>query len=127
MKVSTGAQDFQSAVREATQGLARRGIQYIDYESGIHTTLEAATRRSVLGGMGLMQEKISQGVHDEYGCTGWEISAHACSAPDHEPIQGKQYSDEEYQALNNSLRRRIGTLNCGHAANTFILVLCRVV
>lgn len=121
MKVSTGAQDFQSAVREATQGLAKKGIQYIDYESGVHTSVEAATRRSVMGGMGLMQEKISQGVHDEYGCNGWEISAHACSAPDHEPIQGRQYSDAEYKKLNESLRRRIGTLNCGHAAHPIIL------
>ena len=125
MRVSTGAADMQTAVREATRGLARKGIQYIDYETGIHTTLEAATRRSIMGGMGLMQEKISQGVHDEYGCNGWEISAHACSAPDHEPIQGKQYSDDEYQALNNSLRRRIGTLNCGHAAHPIILGISR--
>ena len=78
-----------------------------------------------MGGMGLMQEKISQGVHDEYGCTGWEISAHACSAPDHEPIQGKQYSDEAYQKLNESLRRRIGTLNCGHAAHPIMLGISR--
>lgn len=36
-------------------------------------------------------------------------------------LQGKQYSDEAYTALNNSLRRRIGTLNCGHAAFPIIL------
>ncbi len=125
MKVSTGAQDFQSAVREATRGLAKKGIQYIDYESGIHTTLEAATRRSIMGGMGLMQEKISQSVHDECGCNGWEISAHGCSAPDHEPYQGRQYSDAEFQKLNNSLKRRIGTLNCGHAAHPIILGISR--
>ena len=52
---------------------------------------------------------------------GWEISAHANSAPDHEPIQGQQYSDADYTALNNSLVRRIGTLNCGHAAFPIIL------
>jgi hypothetical protein len=55
------------------------------------------------------------------GADGWEISAHAASAPDHEPIQGKQYSDADYQALNNSLVRRIGTLNCGHAAFPIVL------
>ena len=51
----------------------------------------------------------------------WEIDAHNNSAPDHEPIQGKQYPDAEYQALNNSLVRRIGTLNCGHSAHPIIL------
>lgn len=44
-----------------------------------------------------------------------------CRAPDHEPIQGKQYPDAEYEALNNSLVRRIGTLNCGHSAYPIIM------
>ena len=74
-----------------------------------------------MGGLGLMQEQIAQRTHDDLGCDGWEITAHANSAPDHEPIQGKQYSDREYQALNDSLQRRIGTLNCGHAAFGIIL------
>lgn len=120
-KVSTGAQDYNSAIREATRNLANQGIQVIDYESGVHTSLEAAVRRSVMGGLGLMQEQITQQNHDDLGCDGWEISAHSASAPDHEPIQGKQYSDAEYAKLNNSLVRRIGTLNCGHAAFPIIL------
>ena len=121
MQVSTGAADYNTAVRMATKNLAAKGVRYIDYESGVSTSLEAAVRRSVLGGLGLMQEQISQRDHDDLGANGWEISAHAASAPDHEPIQGKQYSDAEYTALNNSLVRRIGTLNCGHAAFPIIL------
>lgn len=120
-KVATGAQDYASAIREATRNLADRGIVSIDYESGVSTSLEAAVRRSVMGGLGLMQEKISQQNHDDFGCDGWEISAHAASAPDHEPIQGRQYTDAAYEKLNNSLARRIGTLNCGHAAFPIIL------
>lgn len=121
MKVATGAQDYISAVREATRNLAAKGIRTIDYESGVHTSLEAAVRRNMMGGLGLMQEQISQSNHDDLGCDGWEISAHAGSAPDHEPIQGKQYTDAEFQRINNSLVRRIGTLNCGHAASPIIL------
>lgn len=121
MKVSTGAQDYNSAIREATRNLAEKGIVTIDYESGVHTSLEAAVRRNIMGGLGLMQEQISRQNHDDFGCDGWEISAHAASAPDHEPIQGKQYSDAEFEKLNNSLVRRIGTLNCGHSAFPIIL------
>ena len=120
-KVSTGAQDYISAIREATRNLAEKGIRTIDYESGVHTSLEAAVRRNIMGGLGIMQEQISQQNHDSLDCDGWEISAHSGSAPDHEPIQGKQYTDEEYTRLNNSLVRRIGTLNCGHAAFPIIL------
>lgn len=120
-KVTTGAQDYMSAIRDATKNLAKKGIQYIDYKSGRHISIEAAVRQNIMGGLGLMQEQISRQNHDTIGCDGWEISAHAASAPDHEPIQGKQYTDEEYEKLNNSLVRRIGTLFCGHAAFPIIL------
>jgi hypothetical protein len=120
-QVITGATDYSTAIRRATKNLADRGLLVIDYESGVHTTLEAAVRRNIMGGLGLMQEKISQQNHDDFGCDGWEISAHANSAPDHEPIQGKQYTDAEYEKLNNSLVRRIGTLNCGHSAFPIII------
>ncbi len=120
-KVSTGAQDYNSAIREAVKSLVDKGVQVIDYDSGVRTSVEAAVRRNIMGGLGLMQEKISQQNHDDLGCDGWEISAHAASAPDHEPIQGKQYPDAEYEKLNSHLVRRIGTLNCGHAAFPIIL------
>ena len=120
-QVITGAASYTEAVRQATENLARKGVRVIDYESGVHTSLEAAVRRNILGGLGLMQEQIGQVTHDQLGCDGWEITAHANSAPDHEPIQGRQFSDAAYTALNSSLRRRIGTLNCGHAAFPILL------
>lgn len=119
-QVSSGAVDYNTAIREATRNLAAKGVEYIDYESGVTTSLEAAVRRNIMGALGLMQEQISQYNHDQYGATGWEIDAHSNSAPDHEPIQGKQYTDAEYEALNNSLVRRIGTLNCGHSAHPIV-------
>ena len=120
-QVFTGATDYNTAIRRATKNLANMGVRVIDYESGVHTSLEAAARRNIMGGLGLMVEQITQQNHDDLGCDGWEISAHAASAPDHEPIQGRQYSDAQYKALNNSLKRRIGTLNCGHAAFPILL------
>ena len=120
-KVANGAQDYAGAVRDATRELAKRGIRVMDYETGVNTSLEAAVRRNIMGGLGLMNEQITQQNHDDLGCDGWEISAHGGSAPDHEPYQGKQYSDEEYKRLNNSLVRRIGTLNCGHTAMSIVL------
>lgn len=120
-QIITGATDYNTAIRNATKNLADKGIHTIDYESGVHTSLEAAVRRNIMGGLGLMQEQISQHNHDTFGANGWEISAHAASAPDHEDIQGKQYTDKEYEALNNNLVRRIGTLHCGHAAFPIIL------
>lgn len=120
-QVFTGAADYQTAIRQATAKMAGQGVVTIDYESGVHTSLEAAVRRSMMGGMGLLDEQITKADHDEFGCNGWEISAHAASAPDHEPYQGRQYSDAQYEALNAGLARRIGTLNCGHVAFPILL------
>ena len=108
-QVFTGATDYNTAVQMACRNLYQRGLVTVDYESGAKASIETAVRRNIMGGLGLMQEKISEQNHEKYGADGWEISAHAASAPDHEPIQGKQYRDEEYQELNNSLVRRIGT------------------
>ena len=119
-QVFTGAADYNTAIRQACAGIAKHGVS-IAYASGVHTSLEAAVRRHIMGGLGLMTEQISRQNHDDLGCNGWEISAHANSAPDHEPIQGRQYSDKAYDTLNNGLVRRIGTLNCGHVASPIIL------
>lgn len=120
-QIMTGALDYNTAIRKACGKLATHGIRTIDYKSGVHTSLEAAVRRNMMGGAGLMVEQISQHNYNELGADGWEITAHANSAPDHEPIQGKQYTNEQFQRLNNSLVRRIGTLNCGHNAMPIIL------
>ena len=119
--VISGAADYNTAIRQACGKLASGGVRYIDYASGVHTSLEAAIRRNMMGGLGLMVEQISQQNHDDLGADGWELSAHSNSAPDHEPFQGRQYTDAEYQALNNSLLRRIGMLNCGHNAFPIII------
>lgn len=119
-QVFTGASDYNTAIRKACSGISKHGVS-VAYASGVHTSIEAAVRRNLMGGLGLMTEQISQENHDALGCNGWEISAHANSAPDHEPIQGRQYSDEAYERFNNSLVRRIGTLNCGHVASPIIL------
>lgn len=119
--VANGGTSASQAAREATRKLAERGVVSIDYASGVSTELGAAVRRNLMGGMGLMVEQITQQNHDILGCDGWEISAHANSAPDHEDIQGRQYSDKEFEQLNSSLKRRIGTLNCGHVAMPIIL------
>lgn len=121
MQVSTGAADYNTAIRRACAGLVRDGIQQIDYESGRYATLEVAARRNLMSTMGNAVNEITQRNHDDMGADGWEIDAHSNSAPDHEPIQGKQYSDAEFERLNRSLVRPIGTLNCGHNASPIIM------
>ncbi len=126
-QVFTGAADYQTALRQATTKMADAGVRTIDYASGRSISIEAAVRRNLMGGMGLLDEQITKANHDALGCNGWEITAHRNSAPDHEPYQGKQFSDAEWAKLNGTpekpgiLKRRIETLNCNHHAMPIIL------
>ena len=120
--VLSGAQSYEKACFEASKNLIDQGVVVIDYESGRHTSVDAAIRRNIFGGMGLMVEQLEEHLHDEMGATGWELSAHEACAKDHEPYQGRQYTNMQYERLNGTadnpgiLKRRIGTLNCKHIA-----------
>lgn len=112
----TGALDTETAIRRACAPLAKRGLRTIEQKSGRSVGIEYACRRYLMDQLGELDDEVQQVTHDELGCDGWEISAHLACAPDHEPYQGRQYSDAEYEKLNNSLQRRIGHLKLWHSA-----------
>lgn len=120
-KVMTGADTYTNAVEEAVINLANRGVVSIDYETGYTSQLDVAVRRNIFSGMGIMVENIEREIHDQIGADGYELSAHEACAVDHEPYQGRQYTTEQYESLNGSLERRIGTLNCKHVAFPIII------
>lgn len=80
-RVITGAADYNTATRQACQTLYDRGLVVIDYESGVRTSLEAAVRRDMMGGLGLMQEQISAELHDQAGSGRAGISKKSWSWP----------------------------------------------
>ena len=120
-ETATGVLDMETAIRRAVTPLAKRGLRTIEQKSGRSIGIEYACRRYIMDQLGALDDEVQKANHDMLGCDGWEISAHAACAPDHEPIQGRQYSDAEYERLNNSLQRRIGHLNCGHTVSPIIL------
>ena len=120
-ETATGVLDMETAIRRAVGPLAKRGLRTVEQKSGRSIGIEYACRRYIMDQLGALDDEVQKANHDMLGCDGWEISAHAACAPDHEQIQGRQYSDAEYEALNNRLQRRIGHLNCGHTASPVIL------
>lgn len=115
-QVSSGAKTPEEAVRRATLRLWQRGIRTIERSDGRSFSVEYMAQRAIMSKMGEMTTAINEKHHNDGGYDGWEISAHSACAPDHESIQGRQYSDEEYKILNSRLQRRIGTLSCKHIA-----------
>ena len=115
-QVSGGAKTPEEAVRRATLQLWQRGIRTIERSDGRSFSIEYMAQRAIMAKMGEMTTAINEKHHEDGGFDGWEISAHSACAPDHEPIQGRQYSDKDYKLLNSRLQRRIGTLSCKHFA-----------
>lgn len=120
-QTATGALDLNTAIRRAVGPLAKRGLRTIEQKNGRSVGIEYACRRYLMDQMGALDNAIQQQNHDRMGCDGWEISAHAACAPDHEPIQGRQYTDAEFEQLNASLQRPIGRLNCRHVADPVLI------
>ena len=136
----SGAIDYNTAVRRTVQQLAESGLRYVTYdtESGRTYTqrMDTAVRRNVLDGI----RAINQGVQDEtgrqFGADGVEITVHDYPAKDHAPVQGHQFSNEEYAKLQGDadvqfrdvdgmsfdhFDRHIGTLNCRHFTYSIII------
>ena len=121
LSLSQGKDSYQTAMRKAMKELADSGIRTVDYATGYSRRLDSAVRMNMLDGMRQLSNEVQRQFGEEFDADGIEISVHDHPAPDHEDIQGHQYSIEEYEELNNSLERPISTLNCYHY--TFSIVL----
>lgn len=119
--VKTGTVDYNTAMRSTVREMARSGLRRVTFDSGYSRRLDSQARMNILEGVHRLNADMMKEAGKEFGADGVEISAHALCAPDHQPIQGKQYSNAEYERLNASLKRPIGTLNCHHRATPIIL------
>lgn len=88
-QVATGTLDLNTAIRRAVTPLAKRGLLTIEQKSGRSVGIEYACRRYIMDQLGQLDDEIQHADHDALGCDGWEISAHAACAPDHEGFTWK--------------------------------------
>lgn len=134
----SGTIDYNTAMRRTLKQLNDSGIRYVTYntESGRMYTqrLDTAVRRNLLDGIRAINQGVQDEVGKQFGADGKEITVHANSAPDHEPVQGHQFSNEEFDKLQNGeafkdyagnkfqpIERAIGTLNCRHFTYSIVL------
>ena len=89
-KVSTGAFDYKTAVKQAVDSLAD-DMPEITYPSGHTDTLEVAARRAVLTGVNQTAGKLQEARMDEMGCEFVETSAHGGARPSHTEWQGRRF------------------------------------
>ena len=117
----TGTVDYYTAMRSTVKEMASGGLRRVTFDSGYSRRLDSQVRMNLLDGVRQLNMAMLEQTGKEFGADGVEISAHALCAPDHQRIQGRQYSLQEFERINRSLERPIGTLNCHHFTTPIIL------
>lgn len=131
LAVSSGLGDYKSATREIVRSLGYNGMQ-VHYESGYHRRLDTAVRQNIVDGANQIAQNGSILMGEMLGFDAYEISAHARSAPDHEPVQGRVFLKADFENMQKGLpfkdvdghvyqpfKRPIGEWNCMHIAMSF--------
>lgn len=131
LAVSSGIGDYHGAIRSAVREMASNGLQVV-YESGYRRRLDTAVRQNIIDGVKQIQQHASDAISEELNYDAKEISVHANSAPDHEPLQGHIFMNEEFEKLQTNhsardidgrffpaMRRPIAEWNCMHFAMGF--------
>lgn len=128
---SSGLTGYKEAARGIIRELGANGLQ-VYYESGYHRRLDSAVRQNIIDGVNQINQNASLAMGDALGYDAVEISAHAHSAPDHEPVQGRVFLKSEFEKMQagsdfydvdgnhyDGFRRPIGEWNCMHIAMAF--------
>ncbi len=92
MQITSGAFDYNTAIRSTIKGLAEKGIASVQYPTGRIEYIETAVRRATLTGVNQTALKLQDARADEMGCDLVETTAHAGARPSHAEWQGKIFS-----------------------------------
>ena len=133
LSISQGKDTYQNEMRKIMKELGHNGV--VLYDSGRTRRLDSAIRMNMLDGIRQLNSETSRRFGAEYGANGVEISVHTAPAPDHADIQGRQFSNEEYDILENggiakdykgisydgADKRHISEYNCYHKIFSIVL------
>ena len=98
MQISTGAFDYDTAIKQAVIDVAEKGVRTVGYPSGRKDQLDVAVRRAVLTGVGQTASIVQLERLKEFGTDLIQVSAHIGARNkgegpmNHESWQGEIYS-----------------------------------
>ena len=94
MNVQSGAFGYDTAMKDAADALAKRGITTVQYENGrpVTRTIESAVRMNILTSINQTAANQTLSNCEELGCDLVETSAHIGARPEHEEWQGQIFS-----------------------------------
>lgn len=122
LSISQGRESFDTVMKRTMRQLTSNGLRTVDYASGYSRRMDSSVRMNIMDGVRRLNRELQEQFGKEFDYDGIEVSHHKNPAPDHEDtVDGKQFSKEEYEKVNNSLDRHVGELNCYHFIYPIIL------
>ena len=106
LNVGQGKETFDSAMTNIIKQIGGSGLKTLNYESGRNIRLDSAIRMHLKGRLRELHNENQKIIGEEIDADGYEISVHQNPAIDHEKVQGRQFSIEEYEKLNNGLEAK---------------------
>lgn len=137
--ISQGKETYQQAMKSTLKQLSSSGVRKIEYESGYSRRLDTSIRQNILDSIRQVSNESQQLFGKEFDSDGVEVSVHEMPAPDHELVQGRQFSNEEFENFQNDRkavdytgmvfepefeghdRRSISQYNCYHYIFSIVL------
>ena len=137
--VSQGKETYQQSMRSTLKQLSSSGVRKIEYENGYSRRLDTSIRQNILDSIRQVSNESQQLFGEEFDSDGVEVSVHEMPAPDHELVQGRQFSNEEFENFQNDRkavdytgmvfepefeghdRRSISEYNCYHYIFSIVL------
>ena len=119
--ISSGAFDYNTAIKKAVNEMVNSGLRSVDYASGWSNRIDVATRRAVMTGIGQITGRINEMNAESLGTDMFEVEYHLGARPSHQEWQGKVWSKEQLISVCG-----LGTVtglcgaNCYHTYYPFI-------
>lgn len=99
LNVGQGKETFDNAMSRIMKDIGGSGLKTLDFESGRSIRLDSMVRQHLQGALRDLHNNMQEQFGKEFGADGVEISVHSNPADDHEMVQGRQFSNEGYQKL----------------------------
>lgn len=119
LNVGQGKETFDSAMTRIMKDIGGSGLKTVDFESGRSMRLDSKVRMDLKARLRELHNENQRIIGEEIDADGVEISVHGNPAPDHAPVQGRQFSNEEFiklQSGNDAKDYKGNTYNLDHDA-----------
>src|SRR5574344_3084699 len=121
-EVQQGLFDFNTAMKSTIKSLSDSGLRVnefgetkVQYESGNFRRLDSALRPNIAEGIRQTNNAYRERQGQIYGADMVFITGHSLCAPDHQHINGRNFTLKDWEQIETTLKRQVSTNNCRHA------------